>query len=63
MKTLAKSKKPARKSAARRVASPLARLTPPPGKPAREVMAHYPAPSPDFDAAAVERIVASRSER
>lgn len=66
MKTLAK---PAAKKTAAKVvrraksADRSVRLVPPPGRPAREVMADYPAPSPNFDAEGVERIIACRSER
>ncbi|HEY9247842.1 MAG TPA: hypothetical protein VIO38_01875 [Rariglobus sp.] len=66
MSTLAKTKKPARKLAAPRAskaAAPRARLTPPPGPTAREVMANYPDPSPDFDADFVTKVVAARSHR
>lgn len=39
------------------------RLTPPPAKSAREVMADYPAPSPNFNAAAVASLIAARNGR
>ncbi len=66
MPTVAAKKKAARKVARRPVAKaikPGARLTPPPAMSAREVMADYPEPSPDFDAKGVERIIACRAER
>ncbi len=64
MSTLTKVKKPARK-VARLAAAPAARrrLTPPPGLTAAEFLKNLPPPSKDFDAAAVERIVARRSDR
>ncbi len=60
MKTLTK---PARTKSARKPAMRRVTLTPPPGKSAREVMAHYPEPSPDFDADFVEKVVAARADR
>jgi hypothetical protein len=62
MKTLPKARA---KSAAgkRRASGGLAKLTPPPGKLARDVMTDYPAPSPNFDADFVSKIVAARAER
>ncbi len=64
MPTVAAKKKPARKATrARRSAAPRARLTPPPGLKASEIADRLPPPSADFDAEAVERVIACRSDR
>lgn len=67
MPIAAAKKIPARKVAtprpAAKAAGPRARLTPPSAMCARDVMARYPAPCPDFDAAAVERTIAGRADR
>jgi hypothetical protein len=69
MSTLTKplAKKPARvvRKAApiAKIPAPRARLTPPPGLPAAEVLKRLPPPCPDFDAEGVERIIACRSDR
>jgi hypothetical protein len=60
----AAAKKPTGKPAlARRAAAPRARLTPPPGIKAAKIADLLPPPSADFDAEAVERVIACRSDR
>lgn len=68
MPTTSPKKKTARRvaatSAARRAPLPASpRLVPPPGLRTREALADYPAPSSDFNAAAVETLVAARACR
>ena len=63
MKTLSKTKKPARTVPRRAAAPGLVRLTPPPGLSAAEFLKNLPPPSKDFDADSVARVVACRSDR
>jgi hypothetical protein len=68
MNTLTKprAKKPvrmARRIAVKPAAAPAPRLVPPPARLSAEIADLLPPPSKKFDAAAVERVVASRSER
>jgi hypothetical protein len=57
------AKKPTRKAPARRAAVSSTRLKLPPARKASEVADLLPPPSADFDAEAVERVIACRSDR
>lgn len=60
--TKPRAKKPVRRLAAKpSVVTP--RLVPPPARLSAEIADLLPPPSKNFDAAAVERVVASRSDR